>query len=152
MSLTKRKEAYAQNVADGVDELEAMAFAGYKASNKANAERQLRNLDADELVQNRITELRAIKLLQTGETVEGETAEVVELVTALHFFQTIYKNPAYSMKDRIACAAIAVQYEEPKPAAIGKKEQGKIDAKTATSTGSFRTLNNQLDLQSSTTQ
>ena len=151
MSLTKRKEAYAQNVADGVDKLEAMAFAGYKASNKANAERQLRNLDADEAVQARITELRAIQLLQTGEDTEGETAEVVELVNALHFFQTVYKNPAKSMKDRIACAAIAIQYEEPKPAPIGKKEQGKIDAKTATNTGAFSTLNNQLPLNTSRT-
>ena len=151
MSLTKRKEAYAQNVADGVDKLEAMAFAGYKASNKANAERQLRNLDADEAVQARITELRAIQLLQTGESTDGEDADVVELVNALHFFQTVYKNPAKSMKDRIACAAIAIQYEEPKPAPIGKKEQGKIDAKTATNTGAFSTLNNQLPLNTSRT-
>ena len=151
MSLTKRKEAYCQNVAEGLDELEAMAAAGYKASNKANAERQLRNLDADEAVQNRITELRAINLLETGETTEGESAEVVELVNALHFFQTIYKDRGKSMKDRISCAAIAIQYEEPKPAAIGKKEQNKIDAKTATSTGRFATLNNQPDLYTSKT-
>ena len=59
MSLTKRKEAYCQNVADGLDELEAMAAAGYKAKNEANAKRQLKNLDDDELVQDRITELRA---------------------------------------------------------------------------------------------
>ena len=144
MSLTKRKEAYCQNVADGLDELEAMAAAGYKAKNEANAKRQLKNLDDDELVQNRITELRAINLLQTGETTEGESAEVVELVNALHFFQTVYKNPAKSMKDRI-------QYEEPKPAPIGKKEQGKLDAKTATNTGAFRTLNNQLPLNTSKT-
>ncbi len=151
MSLTKRKEAYAQNVADGVDKLEAMAFAGYKASNKPNAERQLRNLDADEAVQDRITELRAINLLKSGEDTEGESADVVELVNALHFFQTVYKNPAKSMKDRIACAAIAIQYEEPKPAAIGKKEQGKIDAKKGTTSGGFRTLNNQLPLSTSRT-
>lgn len=152
MSLTKRKEAYAQNVADGVDELEAMAFAGYKAKNKANAERQLRNLKADEAVQDRITELRAIKLVETGEGTEGETAEVVELVSALHFFQTVYKNPAKSMKERIACASIAIQYEEPKPAPIGKKEQGKIDAKKGTSTGAFRTLSNQLPLTANNTK
>ncbi len=151
MSLTKRKEAYAQNVADGVEKLEAMAFAGYKAANKANAERQLRNLDADDAVQDRITELRAIKLLESGEDTEGESTDVVELVNALHFFQTVYKNPTKSMKDRIACAAIAIQYEEPKPAPVGKKEQGKIDAKTATSTGAFRTLNNQLPLTTSKT-
>ena len=151
MPLTKRKEAYCQNVADGLDELEAMAAAGYKAKNKANAERQLRNLDADDAVQDRITELRAIKLLETGEDTDGETAEVVELVNALHFFQTIYKNPKRSMKERIACASIAITYEEPKPAPIGKKEQGKIDAKTATNTGSFRTLNNQLPLATSKT-
>lgn len=152
MSLTKRKEAYCQNVADGLEELEAMAAAGYKAKNEANAKRQLKNLDDDELVQNRITELRAIKLLETGETTEGESAEVVELVNALHFFQTVYKNPAKSMKDRISCATIAIQYEEPKPASIGKKEQGKLDAKTATNTGSFRTLNNQLPLAANSTK
>lgn len=152
MSLTKRKEAYAQNVADGGDELEAMAAAGYKAKNKANSERQLRNLNADEAVQDRITELRAIKLLETGEDTDGEDAAVVELVSALHFFQTVYKNPAKSMKERIACASIAIQYEEPKPAPIGKKEQGKIDAKTATNTGSFRTLSNQLPLTANNTK
>lgn len=151
MSLTKRKEAYCQNVADGLDELEAMAAAGYKAKNEANAKRQLKNLDDDELVQDRITELRAIKLLKTGETTEGETAEVVELVNALHFFQTVYKNPAQSMKDRISCATIAIQYEEPKPAPIGKKEQGKLDAKAATNTGRFATLGNQQDLLTSKT-
>lgn len=151
MSLTKRKEAYCQNVADGLDELEAMAAAGYKAKNEANAKRQLKNLDDDELVQDRITELRAINLIQTGETTEGETAEVVELVNALHFFQTVYKNPAKSMKDRISCATIAIQYEEPKPAPIGKKEQGKLDAKTATNTGRFATLGNQQDLLTSKT-
>lgn len=151
MSLTKRKEAYCQNVADGLDELEAMAAAGYKAKNEANAKRQLKNLDDDELVQDRITELRAIKLLKTGETTEGETAEVVELVNALHFFQTVYKDSKKSMKDRISCATIAIQYEEPKPAPIGKKEQGKIDAKTATNTGRFATLGNQQDLLTSKT-
>lgn len=151
MSLTKRKEVYCQNVADGLDELEAMAAAGYKAKNEANAKRQLKNLDDDELVQDRITELRAIKLLKTGETTEGETAEVVELVNALHFFQTVYKNPAKSMKDRISCATIAIQYEEPKPAPIGKKELGKLDAKTATNTGRFATLGNQQDLLTSKT-
>ncbi len=151
MSLTKRKEAYAQNVADGVEKLEAMASAGYKASNKANAERQLRNLDADNAVQDRITELRAINLLESGEDTEGETAEVVELFNALHFFQTVYKDPKRSMKERIACASIAISYEEPKPAPIGKKEQVKIDAKAATKTGDFRTLNNQLPLATSNT-
>ena len=151
MSLTKRKEAYCQNVADGLDELEAMAAAGYKAANEANAKRQLKNLDDDELVQNRITELRAINLLESGGDTEGETADVVELVNALHFFQTIYKNPAQSMKDRITSASIAIQYEEPKPAAIGKKEQGKIDAKTATNEGRFSTLSKQQDLLTSKT-
>lgn len=151
MSLTKRKEAYAQNVADGVEKLEAMAFAGYKASNKANAERQLRNLEADDAVQDRITELRAIKLLETGEDTEGEAAEVVELVNALHFFQTVYKSPKRSMKERIACASIAIQYEEPKPAPIGKKEQSKLDAKTATNKGRFSTLSKQQDLLTSKT-
>ena len=151
MSLTKRKEAYCQNVADGLDELEAMAAAGYKAKNEANAKRQLKNLDDDELVQDRITELRAINLLKTGETTEGESAEVVALVNALHFFQTVYKDPAKSMKDRISCATIAIQYEEPKPAAIGKKEQNKLDAKTSTKSGRFATLGNQPDMYTSKT-
>lgn len=151
MSLTKRKEVYCQNVAEGLDKLESMAAAGYKAKNEANAKRQLKNLDDDEAVQERIIELRAIKLLETGASTEGEEAEVVELVSALHFFQTIYKNPKKSMKDRITCATMAIQYEEPKPAPIGKKEQGKLDAKTATNTGAFRTLNNQLPLTTSKT-
>jgi hypothetical protein len=151
MSLTKRQEAYCQNVAEGLDDLEAMSDAGYKAKNQANAERSLKNLKDNEAVQNRITELRAIQLLETGESTDGEEAEVVKLVSALHFFQTIYKNPAKSMKDRIACATMAIQYEEPKPAPIGKKEQGKLDAKTATNTGAFRTLNNQLPLNTSKT-
>ena len=151
MSLTKRQEAYCQNVAEGLDDLEAMADAGYKAKNQANAERSLKNLKDNEEIQNRIIELRAIKLLESGETVEGETAEVVELVNALHFFQTVYKDRAKPMKDRISCAAIAIQYEEPKPAAIGKKEQSKLDAKTATNTGKFATLNNQPDLYTSKT-
>ena len=80
-----------------------------------------------------------------------ESAEVVELVNALHFFQTVYKNPAKSMKDRISCATIAIQYEEPKPAPIGKKAQNKLDAKTATNTGRFATLNNQPDMYTSKT-
>lgn len=151
MSLTKRQEAYCQNVAEGLDDLEAMADAGYKAKNQANAERTLKNLQDNEAIQNRIIELKAINLLESGESPEGETAEVVELVNALHFFQTVYKNPAKSMKDRISCAAIAIQYEEPKPAAIGKKEQGKIDAKTATNTGRFATLNNQPDMYTTKT-
>lgn len=151
MSLTKRQEAYCQNVAEGLDDLEAMADAGYKAKNQANAERSLKNLKENEAIQNRIIELRAINLLESGENPEGETAEVVELVNALHFFQTVYKNPVNPMKDRISCAAIAIQYEEPKPAPIGKKEQGKLDAKTATNTGAFRTLNNQLPLNTSKT-
>src|SRR5699024_2750694 len=115
MSLNKRQEAYCQNVAEGLDDLEAMADAGYKAKNQANAERSLKNLKDNEAIQNRIIELKAINLLESGESPEGETAEVVELVNALHFFQTVYKNPAKSMKDRISCAAIAIQYEEPKP-------------------------------------
>ena len=151
MSLTKRKEAYCQNVADGLDKLEAMADAGYKAKNEANAKRQLKNLDDDEAVQDRIVELRAIKLLETGQSTDGEEAEVVEIINAVHFFQTIYKDPKRSMKDRISCATIAVQYEEPKPAPVGKKEQGKQDAKAATKTGSFRTLSNQLPLPTSGT-
>lgn len=151
MSLTKRQEAYCQNVAEGLDDLEAMSDAGYKAKNQANAERSLKNLKENEAIQNRIIELRAINLLESGENTEGETAEVVELVNALHFFQTIYKDRGKSMKDRISCAAIAIQYEEPKPAPIGKKEQGKLDAKTATNTGAFRTLNNQLPLNTSKT-
>ena len=151
MSLTKRQEAYCQNVAEGLDDLEAMADAGYKAKNQANAERSLKNLKENEAIHNRIIELRAINLLESGESPEGETAEVVELVNALHFFQTVYKNPAKSMKDRISCATIAIQYEEPKPAPIGKKEQGKLDAKTATNSGRFATLNNQPDMYTSKT-
>ncbi len=151
MSLTKRQEAYCQNVAEGLDDLEAMADAGYKAKNQANAERSLKNLKENEAIRNRIIELRAINLLESGESSEGEVAEVVELVSALHFFQTVYKNPGKSMKDRISCATIAIQYEEPKPAAIGKKEQGKIDAKTATNTGRFATLGNQPDMYTSKT-
>ena len=151
MSLTKRQEAYCQNVAEGLDDLEAMADAGYKAKNQANAERSLKNLKDNEDIQNRIIELRAINLLESGESPEGETAEVVELVNALHFFQTIYKDRLKSMKDRISCAAIAIQYEEPKPAAIGKKEQGKLNAKTATNTGKFATLGNQPDMYTSKT-
>jgi len=151
MSLTKRKEVYCQNVADGLDKLEAMAAAGYKAKNEANAKRQLKNLDDDELVQERIIELRAIKLLETGESTDGEEAEVVELVSALHFFQTIYKNPKKSMKDRITCATMAIQYEEPKPAPVGKKLQGKLDAKAGTEKGRFSTLSNQQDLLTSRT-
>lgn len=151
MSLTKRQEAYCQNVAEGLDDLDAMAAAGYKAKNQANAERSLKNLDENEDIQNRIIELKAINLLESGESPEGETAEVVELVNALHFFQTIYKNPAKSMKDRISCAAIAIQYEEPKPASIGKKDQSKLDAKAGAKSGSFRTLSNQLPLPTSGT-
>jgi hypothetical protein len=151
MSLTKRQEAYCQNVAEGLDDLEAMAAAGYKAKNQANAERSLKNLKDNEAIQQRITELRAINLLETGQSTDGEDAEVVELVSALHFFQTIYKNPAKSMKDRITCATMAIQYEEPKPAPVGKKEQGKIDAKTATNKGKFSTLSNQQDLLTSGT-
>lgn len=151
MSLTKRKEVYCQNVADGLDKLESMAAAGYKAKNEANAKRQLKNLEDDELVQDRIIELRAIKLLETGESTDGEEAEVVELVSALHFFQTIYKNPKKSMKDRITCATMAIQYEEPKPAPIGKKEQVKLDAKNSTKSGRFATLGNQPDMYTSKT-
>lgn len=151
MSLNKRQEAYCQNVAEGLDDLEAMADAGYKAKNRANAERSLKNLKENEAIQNRIVELKAISLLESGESPEGEIAEVVELVNALHFFQSVYKNPAKSMKDRISCATIAIQYEEPKPAPIGKKEQGKLDAKTATNSGRFATLNNQPDLYTSKT-
>ncbi len=151
MSLTKRQEAYCQNVAEGLDDLEAMADAGYKAKNQANAERSLKNLKENEAIQNRIIELRAINLLESGEIPEGETAEVVELVNALHFFQTVYKNPAKSMKDRISCATIAIQYEEPKPAAVGKKEQNKLDAKTGTKSGRFATLGNQPDMYTSKT-
>lgn len=151
MSLTKRQEAYCQNVAEGLDDLEAMADAGYKAKSQANAERSLKNLKDNEAIQNRITELRAINLLESGENTEGEKAEVVELVSALHFFQTVYRNPAKSMKDRITCATMAIQYEEPKPAPIGKKDQGKLDAKAGAKTGSFRTLSNQLPLPTSGT-
>lgn len=151
MSLTKRQEAYCQNVAEGLDDLDAMADAGYKAKSQANAERSLKNLKDNEAVQNRITELRAINLLESGESPEGESAEVVELVSALHFFETVYKDRMQPMKTRISCAAIAIQYEEPKPAPVGKKEQGKQDAKTATTTGAFRTLNNQLPLTTSKT-
>ena len=151
MSLTKRKEVYCQNVAEGLDKLEAMAAAGYKAKNEANAKRQLKNLDDDEAVQDRIIELRAIKLLETGESTDGEEAEVVELVSALHFFQTIYKNPKRSMKERITCATMAIQYEEPKPAPVGKKVQGKLDAKAGTEKGRFSTLSNQQDLLTSKT-
>lgn len=151
MSLTKRKEVYCQNVAEGLDKLEAMAAAGYKAKNEANAKRQLKNLDDDEAVQDRIIELRAIKLLETGESTDGEEAEVVELVSALHFFQTIYKNPKRSMKERITCATMAIQYEEPKPAPVGKKIQGKLDAKAGTEKGRFSTLSNQQDLLTSKT-
>ncbi|MGP5203690.1 hypothetical protein ACTXKB_13120 [Psychrobacter aquimaris] len=151
MSLTKRQEAYCQNVAEGLDDLDAMADAGYKAKSQANAERSLKNLKDNEAVQNRITELRAINLLESGESPEGESAEVIELVNALHFFQTVYKDRSKSMKDRISCATIAIQYEEPKPAAIGKKEQGKRDAKTGTKSGRFATLNNQPDMYTSKT-
>ncbi|WP_351079490.1 hypothetical protein, partial [Shewanella sp. CAL98-MNA-CIBAN-0140] len=91
------QEAYCQNVAEGLDDLEAMADAGYKAKNQANAERSLKNLKDNEVIQNRIIELRAINLLESGESPEGETAEVVELVNALHFFQTIYKDRGKSM-------------------------------------------------------
>ena len=128
-----------------------MADAGYKAKNQANAERSLKNLKENEAIQNRIIELRAINLLESGESPEGETAEVVELVNALHFFQTIYKDRHKSMKDRISCAAIAIQYEEPKPAAVGKKEQNKLDAKTGTKSGRFATLGNQPDMYTSKT-
>lgn len=151
MSLTKRQEAYCQNVAEGLDDLEAMADAGYKAKSQANAERSLKNLKDNEAIQNRITELRAIQLLETGESTDGEEAEVVELVSALHFFQTIYKNPKKSMKDRITCATMAIQYEEPKPAPVGKKVQGKLDAKAGTEKGRFSTLSNQQDLLTSRT-
>ncbi|MGB6924807.1 hypothetical protein [Psychrobacter sp.] len=151
MSLTKRKEVYCQNVAEGLDKLEAMAAAGYKAKNEANAKRQLKNLDDDEAVQDRIIELRAIQLLETGASTEGEEAEVVEIINAVHFFQTIYKDPKRSMKDRISCATIAVQYEEPKPAPVGKKLQGKLDAKASTEKGRFSTLSNQQDLLTSRT-
>ncbi|WP_201555799.1 hypothetical protein [Psychrobacter sp. 72-O-c] len=151
MSLTKRQEAYCQNVAEGLDDLDAMADAGYKAKNQANAERSLKNLNDNEAVQNRITELRAINLLESGESPEGETAEVVELVNALHFFETVYKDRKQPMKTRISCAAIAIQYEEPKPAPVGKKIQGKLDAKAAANSGHFRTLSNQLDLPTSRT-
>ena len=109
MSLTKRQEAYCQNVAEGLDDLDAMADAGYKAKSQANAERSLKNLKDNEAVQNRITELRAINLLESGESPEGESAEVVELVNALHFFETVYKDRRQPMKTRISCAAIAIQ-------------------------------------------
>lgn len=151
MSLTKRQEAYCQNVAEGLDDLDAMADAGYKAKSQANAERSLKNLKDNEAIQNRITELRAINLLESGESTERETAAVVQIVDALDFFRTVYKDPARSMKDRISCATIAIQYEEPKPAPVGKKVQGKLDAKAGAKTGSFRTLSNQLPLPTSGT-
>ena len=151
MSLTKRQEAYCQNVAEGLDDLDAMADAGYKAKSQANAERSLKNLKDNEAVQNRITELRAINLLESGESTEGETAAVVQIVDALDFFRTVYKDPTRSMKDRISCATIAIQYEEPKPAPVGKKVQGKLDAKAGTEKGRFSTLSNQQDLLTSRT-
>lgn len=151
MSLTKRQEAYCQNVAEGLDDLDAMADAGYKAKSQANAERSLKNLKDNEAVQNRIIELRAINLLESGESPEGESAEVVELVSALHFFETVYKDCKQPMKTRISCAAIAIQYEEPKPAPVGKKVQGKRDAKAVTEKGRFSTLSNQQDLLTSRT-
>ncbi len=151
MALQKKQEIYAQLVAEGIDDLEAMAQAGYKAKDERNAKRQLRNLQENDDVQNRINELKAIKRVQNNDmtNLDNEKAEVVEIVNALHFFQTIYKNPRQPLKARINCASIAIQYEEQKLAQVGKKEQTKNDAVQATQSGKFATMENQVDIFSS---
>lgn len=116
MTLRNKQEAYAQLVAKGSltsesEKLQAMSEAGYKATNATNAKRQLKNLEKNQDVINRINELQAIRILEDGEHRSSDSEEAKQIVSALSFFETVYDDENQPIKSRMDCAESALPYE-----------------------------------------
>ncbi|MFB6347849.1 hypothetical protein ACFBZI_07575 [Moraxella sp. ZJ142] len=152
MSLTPNQEKFAQLVAAGVDELDAIKQVGYKAS---SASKQAYRMAKHAGVQNRIAELKAYRLMQdhTYQSKQqqndplrpDQTDAVVSKHRALLFLNEVYSNPRYKMSERLKAAIAALPYEEAKIAAVGKKETAESAAVSATTGGKYSSLQHQAD-------
>ncbi len=150
MSITDRQEKYCQGVADGLDPLDAMAKAGYKAKNKENSKAVLRRLQSRDDLNDRIAELQAIKRVRQSDEERAKAQPLPprsqKKLKAMDFLSEQLNDPRNPMKLRVQCAMAILPYEQPKPASVGKKEQTEINAKSATISSRFATLDNQRDI------
>lgn len=146
MALTKKREAYCQHRAGGLEPIDAAKAAGYSSE---NAKHQAWRLENSEHIERRVTELKAaalVKLADAKADTDGQTKAVKQRVTAIEFLRDIYNDIKQPVKIRIQAATSALPYEEAKPAAVGKKEQARNSASSVAKSGNFATLENQVDL------
>lgn len=155
MSLTPKQEQFAQLVAGGIDELDAIKQVGYKAS---SATKQAYRMAQNMAVQNRIAELKAIRAIANLDSKPTKPKKdndpirpnhdtaVQEKIGALDFLKGVYSDPKHDMKTRISAALAVLPYEEAKVAQTGKKESKKETATNLSKTGKFGTFSAQSEL------
>lgn len=164
MAITQKQEAYAKNVASGMDFHTAALEAGCK--NHESARKFVADMAKRENVQARIAELKKVQnalgqdngLGQDSQNNQNNQDEPTDAVpnapqaakyeTPLGFLTAVFNNTngLYTPKERINAAIALLPYTEQKLAQTGKKEDALDNAKSKSEHGRFATLSNQSDM------
>lgn len=128
--VTDKMHRFAENVAAGVPEKDALIAAGYSSASAASqASRLMARTDIRELIAK----------LRNGEPEAPQGEEIksalVDPKSSLDVLQQLYKNPKVPVGLRFEAAKAALPYEHSKKGEMGKKEKADEDAKTATEGG-----------------
>ena len=148
MALTDKKKAFAQAKYDGADNKQAAIFAGYSPESASQAGSRLAK---DEDVLKHIERLNtASEVKESFEPTSKKLVKVKDVDSAgslqdpLAFLESVYSDPVEDMALRVRAAQAALPYIHGKVAEKGKKESKAEEAKKASNSGKFGTLNSQL--------
>lgn len=158
MAITQKQEAYAKNVASGMDFHTAALKAGCK--NHESARKFVADMAKRENVQAHIADLKKVQnaLGQDSQNNQNSQDELTATVpdapntpkyeTPSEFLTAVFNNAdgLYTPKERINAAIALLPYTEHKLAQTGKKEDELDNAKNKSENGRFATLSNQADM------
>lgn len=152
MAITQKQEAYAKNVASGMDFHTAALEAGCKSHDSAR--KFVADMAKRENVQAFIAELKKVQsgLGQDSQDKPTNTAQntphTPKYETPLEFLTSVFNNAdgLYTPKERINAAIALLPYTEQKLAQTGKKEDAIDTAREKSESGRFSTMSNQLEM------
>jgi len=147
MALTAKKKAFAQAKMNGANNKEAAILAGCPEKSASSAGTRLEK-DPDVIAfidrLKKATPEQVVKHDAKPLTTKQSIQTASNRADPLAFLEEIWTDPVEDMKLRLDAAKAALPYFHGKVAEKGKKETKADDAKKATQSGKFGTLNNQL--------
>lgn len=140
------RNLYCKLMAQGLHYKDAMREAGYNMDNPDSIRKTKANLDKNTKVQAEIKRLKEYYAENPERlTPEAQKAQQQQM-TAIEYLRSVYNNPEEETKYRVQAANIVAQFEQPKMAPKGKKEDAIDTAKNKSETGRFATMSHQADM------